>query len=48
MMGPQTDAFDEEVQPLHDIRHKAEHDAPIRRRSLPISPACGLSRRSSS
>jgi hypothetical protein len=26
-MGPQTDAFDEEVQRLHDIRHKAEYDA---------------------
>ena len=27
MMGPQIDAFDEEVQRLHDIRHQAEHDA---------------------
>jgi hypothetical protein len=26
MMGPQIDAFDEEVQRLHNIRHKAEHD----------------------
>jgi hypothetical protein len=27
MMGPQTDAFDEEVQHLHDKRHQAEHDS---------------------
>jgi len=27
MMGPVTDEFDDEVQRLHDIRHKAEHDA---------------------
>jgi hypothetical protein len=27
MMGPQTDAFDDEVQALHDKRHQAEHDA---------------------
>jgi hypothetical protein len=27
MMGPVTDEFDNEVQRLHDIRHKAEHEA---------------------